>query len=77
MEDSDAALIVQFENSLMDTLQEDKGLSAFYTDYLEARRRLNERFKSRGFWGPSQKGKEDSERKADSRAREKAKEPNP
>eukprot|EP00435_Cladocopium_sp_Y103_P057326 s532_g19.t1 len=55
-EDDDAALVVQFESAIVDTLQDDKELSAFFANYQEARRRLVEKTKSRGFWGPP-KGK--------------------
>ena len=55
-EDDDAALVVQFENAMLDSLQEDRELSAFFTSYQEARKRLVEKTKSRGYWGIS-KGK--------------------
>ena len=55
-EDDDAALVVQFENAMLDSLQEDRELSAFFTSYQEARKRLVEKTKSRGYWGNS-KGK--------------------
>lgn len=48
--DEDANLIVQFEDAMMDTLQSDPELAAFFTSYQDARKRLNDRFKARGFW---------------------------
>ena len=54
--DEDANLIVQFEDAVMDTLQSDVELAAFFTSYQEARRRLSERVKVRGFWPVHKKG---------------------
>ena len=48
--DEDASLIVQFEDAVMDTLQSDPELAAFFTSYQDARKRLSDRFKARGFW---------------------------
>ena len=48
--DEDASLVLQFEGTLLDTIQEDQDLSAFYVSYQDARRRLLEKSKSRGFW---------------------------
>ena len=53
--DEDAVLVAQFENATMDAVQEDEELASCYTAYQEARRRLQERFRHRGFW-PSTKG---------------------
>ena len=53
--DEDAVLVAQFENATMDAIQEDEELASCYTAYQEARRRLQERFRHRGFW-PSTKG---------------------
>ena len=55
-DDEDAALIVQFENAVVDSVQEDRELSAFFSSYQEARKRLVEKTRSRGFWS-SGKGK--------------------
>ena len=49
LEDPVAALIVQFEQAIQDVVQEDAELSTFYTSYQEARKRLQERVKARGF----------------------------
>ena len=54
-EDEDAALVLQFEGAVMESIQEDTDLAVYYTSYIEARRRLNEKAKSRGFW-PVSKG---------------------
>ena len=55
-DDEDSALIVQFENAVVDSVQEDRELSAFFSSYQEARKRLVEKTRSRGFWSNS-KGK--------------------
>ena len=47
--DEDALLIMQFEDSISETIQSDAELSAFYSTYQDARRRLSERVKVRGF----------------------------
>ena len=48
--DEDASLVWQCENAMMDTIQEDKDLATFYVSYQDARRRLLEKTRSRGFW---------------------------
>eukprot|EP00435_Cladocopium_sp_Y103_P067890 s2532_g30.t1 len=48
--DEDAILVMQFEDSISETIQSDAELSAFYSTYQDARRRLTERVKVRGFW---------------------------
>lgn len=55
LDDEDSALIVQFENAVVDDVQEDRELSAWFS-YQEARKRLIEKTRSRGFWGNT-KGK--------------------
>ena len=59
--DEDAILVMQFEDSISETIQSDSEIAAFYSSYQDARRRLNERVKVRGFWPVS---KRDLERKA-------------
>ena len=54
--DEDAALIQDFESATADLVQSDPDLASAYTVYTEARRRLSEKFRSRGFW-PVSKGK--------------------
>ena len=55
--DDDATLIQYFEAAAMEVVQSDEELAAAFTAYTEARRRLNEKVRSRGFWPTGQKGK--------------------
>eukprot|EP00435_Cladocopium_sp_Y103_P035554 s274_g9.t1 len=58
--DPDAIVCMQFEESLVDALQGDVELAACYNTYVDARKRLQDRNKNRGFWGNAkgyQKGK--------------------
>ena len=55
--DEDAAFIADFEESLIDAVQEALEFASCYTTYLEARTRLKERDKYRGFWQVSSGGK--------------------
>ena len=59
--DDDAVLVCEYESAIQDTIQEDAELAATYNAYSDARRRLNDRFKNRGFWptsyGKGKKGK--------------------
>lgn len=59
--DEDAVFVSEYETSIQDAIQEDVNLAAAFTSYTEARKRLSERSKNRGFWAyrPSapQKGK--------------------
>ena len=57
--DEDAAFILDFEDSVIDAVQESPELASCYHTYLEARTRLRERAKFRGFWAitAGQKGK--------------------
>ena len=48
--DEDAALIQDFEAAAVDLIQSDEDLAMAYSAYSEARRRLGEKFRSRGFW---------------------------
>lgn len=48
-DDDDTYLIQQFENAVMDTIQEDKDLATYYVSYQDARRRLQDKTRSRGF----------------------------
>ena len=57
IEDEDAALVLQFEGAIVDSVQEDPELCAFFSSYQEARRRLIEKTKSRGFWPVGKGGK--------------------
>ena len=44
---------MQFEESLCEALQCDPELAACYNTYLDARRRISDKNKRRGFWGTS------------------------
>lgn len=55
--DPDAIYITDLENAAGDLLQSDSELAACYNTYLEARQRLAERAKHRGFWPSSFRGK--------------------
>ena len=55
--DDDATLVMDFENAAAELLQTDEELASAYTAYTDARRRLNEKVRSRGFWPSSFKGK--------------------
>ena len=52
-EDPDAALVMQFEQSVSDTMQDDPDLAAFFSNHQEACKRLQEKVRSRGFWNSS------------------------
>ena len=51
--DSDATLVADFEAAAAEVLQDDPELASAYSAYTEARRRLSEKFKNRGFWATS------------------------
>lgn len=57
--DDDAALVADFEAAATDLIQSDEDLAAAYNAYTDARRRLTEKVKFRGFWPiqPGSKGK--------------------
>ena len=57
--DPDAAFIHDFEDQIMETLQESEDLAQCFVSYQEARARVKERAKARGFWPVKgkQKGK--------------------
>ena len=56
--DEDALLIQQFEDSLIESLQADSEIATCLNTYVEARKRVLEKVKSRGFWNPKgSKGK--------------------
>eukprot|EP00435_Cladocopium_sp_Y103_P008959 s6082_g2.t1 len=48
--DEDALFVSEYESAMADTVQEDNELATAYSSYTDARRRLSERFKNRGFW---------------------------
>ena len=49
-QDEDATMVLQFEDAIMDTIAADQELSTFFSSYQDARRRLAERGRVRGFW---------------------------
>ena len=56
--DEDCLVMQQFEDALVESLQGDAEVASCLNAYVEARQRLLEKSKSRGFWsGRSQKGK--------------------
>ena len=56
--DEDAVLITEFEQAASEVLQNDEDLASALNSYTEARRRLTEKTRSRGFWPVHQsKGK--------------------
>ena len=55
--DEDALVVAQFEDALIDSLQSDGEMCAFVNTYLEARQKLTEKSKSRGFWPVRSGGK--------------------
>ena len=56
--DEDAVLVCEYENAMQDAVQEDGSLAATFNAYTDARKRLSERFRNRGFWPTSSsKGK--------------------
>ena len=55
--DPDAILVSEYETAVSEAVQEDNELAACYNSYVEARHRLTERFKSRGFWPIKGRGK--------------------
>lgn len=54
-QDDDAALVMQFEEAITESIQGDADLAAYFSTYQEARRRLSEKVRTRGFW-PMSKG---------------------
>eukprot|EP00435_Cladocopium_sp_Y103_P059014 s1739_g21.t1 len=48
--DDDASFIADFEAAASDLVQSDEDLAAAYSTYIEARRKLSEKYRSRGFW---------------------------
>ena len=48
--DTDATFITDFENPATDLIQGDEELAAAFNTYSEARRRLSEKVRFRGFW---------------------------
>ena len=65
--DDDAVFIADFETAASELVQGDEDLAAAYSTYMEARRKLSEKYRSRGFW-PISKGKAKGRGKSKGRA---------
>eukprot|EP00435_Cladocopium_sp_Y103_P034896 s1941_g9.t1 len=50
--DPDALICHQFEEAILDVLQGDTDTASCYLTYMEARKRLSDRNRNRGFWAP-------------------------
>ena len=55
--DEDAQVIAEFEDQLVEVVQDSPELSLCFSAYSEARSRTRDRIKARGFWPPKGKGK--------------------
>ena len=51
--DEDALIVSQFEDQILEVLQEDPSMASCFNTYVEARRKLSEKARFRGFWQPS------------------------
>ena len=58
-DDEDTALVLQIEDAINEVVQNDSELSALYSSYQDARKRLSEQVRFRGSWKvkSSEKGK--------------------
>ena len=50
--DEDAQTVTEFEDQLIDVCQESQELSLCFSAYAEARSRIREKVRARGFWPP-------------------------
>ena len=55
--DEDAVFVADFETAATEVVQSDEDLAAAFSTYMEARRKLSEKYRARGFWPISNKGK--------------------
>ena len=55
--DEDALVVQQFEDAILDSLQSDPDVASCLNAYVDARKRLLDKAKGRGFWGPSKNNK--------------------
>ena len=55
--DEDAIFVTEYENQILDLVQELPELASCFSSYTAARQRLKDRNKSRGFWPPKGKNK--------------------
>eukprot|EP00435_Cladocopium_sp_Y103_P069341 s209_g33.t1 len=62
--DSDALTVYQFEEALIESLQNDSEVATCLNAYVEARKRITEKVKGRGFWVPSKNHKGKSKGKS-------------
>ena len=70
-DDEDAALVLQFEDAVSDLVQNDNELGAYYSTYQDARKRLSEKFRFRGFWSVK-KGEKGGGKKGKGKGKSKA-----
>ena len=70
-DDEDAALVLQFEDAVSDMVQNDAELGAYYSSYQDARKRLSEKFRFRGFWSVK-KGEKGGGKKGKGKGKSKA-----
>ena len=54
--DPDAALVIDYEATVQEVIQEDNDLASAFSAYQDARQRLAEKQRHRGFWPPSRPG---------------------
>ena len=55
--DEDAAYVADYESAIIDLVQSDPDIGSAYSVYTEARKRLTDKFKARGFFPTSQSSK--------------------
>ena len=55
--DEDAAMVAEFEDQVIETCQSSPDLANCFSAYSDARGRIRDKLKSRGFWPPKSKGK--------------------
>eukprot|EP00435_Cladocopium_sp_Y103_P012399 s2062_g3.t1 len=71
--DDDATLVCDFESAAAEVIQDDPELASAFSAYTEARRRLSEKFRNRGFWATSTKTSSTSKGKFGSKGSGKSK----
>ena len=50
--DADAVMVAEFEDQIIEAIQDNADLSMCFSAYTDARARVRDRIKSRGFWPP-------------------------
>ena len=68
--DEDAIFVTEYENQILDLVQELPELASCFSSYTAARQRLKDRNKSRGFWPPKGKNKVKARARASLRAKD-------